>query len=69
MRKRQNWTPEENRLLKEIISSSENSPLDYTYRWEKISEELVAQGFEKTPKQCREWFSNQVRTTTHPRIH
>ena len=57
MRKRQNWTPEENRLLKEIIASSENSPLDDTYRWEKIADELSSQGFEKTPKQCREWSS------------
>lgn len=54
IRKRQNWSDQENDLLIKIMNDSDTAKIDTKLKWETISTEMFKNGFQKTAKQCRE---------------
>ena len=54
IKKRQTWGNEENEMLIKIMNEANSAKMDCSLKWERVSIEMVKNGFQKTAKQCRE---------------
>lgn len=55
-RSRKKWTASEDQLLRDIVEREKSDPLD----WRRISDLLLEKGVEKSPRQVRERWVNQL---------